>query len=265
MQNNMAQTIEELLKLNRERQERELRLSGRSAMDEAATQSRQSRRANLGTKPGEWWVATREVQDSDDEQMTESDSDDDLLLKDRNAKLLSAAAADGCDAAATASAAARSFAEEKDEEEYRQEAVSRQAPHRAEGGTEPYKSGKKLSRMACEICRQKRIRCVHDVTAACAAARSYTTNVQGLAKGPTSFLLASAEAASSAAVAGAEEKEGEDTSVRRGWGQGGGMVEETMSLQEKGWERRSRKGMKHHYEYIAPDGETFENMAAVLN
>ncbi len=23
--------------------------------------------------------------------------------------------------------------------------------------------------------------------------------------------------------------------------------------------------MKHHYEYIAPDGETFENMAAVLN
>ena len=43
------------------------------------------------------------------------------------------------------------------------------------------------------------------------------------------------------------------------------MVEETMSLQEKGWERRSRKGMKHHYEYIAPDGETFENMAAALN
>ncbi len=56
-----------------------------------------------------------------------------------------------------------------------------------------------------------------------------------------------------------------DTRVCRGWGQGGGMVEETMSLQEKGWERHSRKGMSHHYEYIAPDGKTFENMTAALN
>ena len=40
---------------------------------------------------------------------------------------------------------------------------------------------------------------------------------------------------------------------------------ETMLLQEKGWERRRRKGMKHHYEYIAPDGKTFENMAAALD
>jgi hypothetical protein len=95
-------------------------------------------------------------------------------------------------------------------------ALSAPAPHRAEGGTEP---------------------------GASAAARSCTTNVQGLAQDPNSLLLANTEAA---AVAGAEEKEGEDTRVRRGWGQGGGMVEETMSLQEKGWERRSRKGLKHH-------------------
>jgi hypothetical protein len=134
--------------------------------------------------------------------------------------------------------------------------VEEKVVNREEGGKEPYKRDKKISRMECEICRQKLIRCVHDVTAAYAAARSYTTNVQGLAQGPTSLLLASAEAASFAAVAGAEEKEGEDTRLRRGWGQGGGMVEEKVAMQEKGWQRQSVR-VGGHYEYISPDGRTF--------